>query len=32
MAGEWILTVSGTLADGRAFQRELQVGVAADGG
>ncbi len=32
MAGDWILTVTGTLADGRAFQRELQVGVAADGG
>jgi hypothetical protein len=32
MAGDWILTVSGTLEDGRVFHRELQVSVATDGG
>lgn len=32
MAGDWILTVSGTLEDGRTFHRELQVSVASDGG
>jgi hypothetical protein len=32
MAGDWVLTVSGKLEDGRNFQRELQVSVAADGG
>jgi hypothetical protein len=32
MAGDWILTVTGTLADGRTFQRELQTSVAIDGG
>lgn len=32
MAGDWILMVSGRLEDGRTFQRELQVSVAAEGG
>jgi hypothetical protein len=32
MAGDWILSVSGTLQDGRTFRRELQVSVSPDGG
>lgn len=32
MAGDWILTVSGTLEDGRPFRRELQVRVPGEGG
>lgn len=32
MAGDWILTVSGNLQDGRVIQRQLEVSVATDGG
>ncbi|HLC04278.1 MAG TPA: FixH family protein [Anaerolineales bacterium] len=32
MAGDWILTVTGTLDDGRTFRRVLQVNVPGEGG
>jgi hypothetical protein len=32
MAGDWILTINGTLQDGRTLHRELQLSVSADGG
>ena len=32
MAGDWVITVSGTLEDGRTIRRELQVRVTGGGG
>jgi len=32
MAGDWVITVSGTLEDGRTIRRELQVSVPSGGG
>ena len=32
MAGDWVITVSGTLEDGRTIRRELQVNVPSGGG
>ncbi|OGO70653.1 MAG: hypothetical protein A2Z37_00715 [Chloroflexi bacterium RBG_19FT_COMBO_62_14] len=32
MAGDWVLTVSGTLEDGRGFEHVLLVSVVGQGG